>query len=81
MTISIDFFGRMRIITRTGCIRMPITTQSTVADALEYVRGQYPDLPLRDDCVVVTVNHKVARLNQPLRPNDAVTLVPFIGGG
>jgi molybdopterin converting factor small subunit len=81
MTISIDFFGKMRTATQTGSIHMPITAQSRVLDALAYVRENYPDLTLRDDSLVVTVNHKVARLDQPLHPNDSITFVPFIGGG
>ena len=81
MTISIDFFGKIRSAARTDSITMPITGRSRVFDALAYVRKQYPDLPLRDDCMVVTVNHEVARLDQLLRPNDSVTFVPFVGGG
>lgn len=81
MTISIDFFGKMRAAAQAGSIHMPITAESRVQDALQYVREQYPEIPLQDDTLVVTVNHKVARLDQLLQPNDTVVFVPFIGGG
>jgi molybdopterin converting factor small subunit len=52
-----------------------------VFDALEYVRQQYPDLPLAKETVLITVNHEMAALDTVLRENDTVLFLPFISGG
>ncbi len=60
---------------------MPITERTCVTDALEYVRQQYPELPLAKETVLITVNHEMATLDTVLRANDIVLFLPFISGG
>jgi molybdopterin converting factor small subunit len=60
---------------------MPITKSTRVNDALEYVRYRYPDLPLEDGMVLITVNHEMASPDTVLRANDTVSFLPHIGGG
>jgi len=81
MNISIEFLGRQRSITSIASIEIPIEDKSTVADALEYVKNQYPDLQLDGSGVLITVNQEMVAPNKLLKANDVVSFLPFIHGG
>ncbi len=81
MVVSVKFLGMQRIVTNADSIDMPITGNTRVNDALEYVRQQYPDLPLDEEMVLATVNLQVASLDRILKGNDTVSFLPIIGGG
>ena len=79
--VSIKFLGMQRLLTNTDSIDMPITDKTMVNDALEYVRQQYPDLPLEEGMVLVTVNLEIATLDRILRDKDTISFLPLIAGG
>ena len=79
--VSIKFLGMQRLLTNTDSIDMPITDKTMVNDALEYVRQQYPDLPLEEGMVIVTVNLEIATLDRILRDKDTISFLPLIAGG
>jgi molybdopterin converting factor small subunit len=79
--VSIKFLGMQRLLTNTDSINMPITDKTKVNDALEYVRQQYPDLPLEEGMVLVTVNLEIASLDRILRDKDTISFLPLIAGG
>ncbi len=81
MMVSIKFLGMQRTVTNTDSINMPITDKTKVNDALEYVRQQYPDLPLEEGMVLITVNLKIATLDRILRDKDTISFLPLIAGG
>lgn len=81
MMVSVEFFGRQRLVTKTEGIDMPITEKTVVNDVLEYVRCQYPDLLMEEGMVFITVNQKTASPDRILRANDTVSFLPFISGG
>ena len=81
MVVSIEFFGMQRVVTKTDSIDMPITEKTSVNDALEHVRQQYPDLYLDDGMFLITVNQEIASLDRILRANDTISFLPFISGG
>jgi len=81
MAVSIKFLGMQRIVTNTDSIDMPITENTRVSDALQYVRQQYPSLPLEEGMVLVTVNLEAAPLDRTLRDNDTISFLPLIAGG
>ena len=81
MVVSVKFLGMQRVITNTDSIDMSITGDTKVNDAIEYVRQQYPGLPLDEGMVLATVNLQVASLDRILRDNDIVSFLPIIGGG
>jgi molybdopterin converting factor small subunit len=81
MVVSINFLGMQRIITNTDSLNMPITEKTRVNDALEYVRQRYPELPLEEGMVLITVNHEVATADRILRDKDTVSFLPLIAGG
>jgi molybdopterin converting factor small subunit len=81
IVVSIKFFGMQRVLTKTDGIDMPITEKARVTDALEYIRCRYPELPLDQETVLITVNHEQASLDTVLKANDTVSFLPFICGG
>ena len=81
MVVSIEFLGMQRVATKKHRIDMPITENTTVNDALEYVRQQYPDLPLDEGMILITVNKTIASLDRILSPNDTISFLPPISGG
>jgi len=81
MMVSIKFLGMQRLLTKTDSIDMPITDKTEVNEALEYVRQRYPELPLEEGMVLITVNHEVATLDRILRDKDTISFLPLIAGG
>jgi molybdopterin converting factor small subunit len=81
MVVSIEFFGRQRVVTKTPSINMAITQETRVNDALEYVKSLYPELRINDGTTLITVNHEMASLDRVLMANEVVSFLPFIGGG
>jgi molybdopterin converting factor small subunit len=81
MMVSIKFLGMQRLLTNTDSLDMNITDKTKVNDALEYVRQRYPDLPLEEGMVLVTVNHEVATPDRILRDKDTISFLPLIAGG
>ena len=76
MVVSIDFCGMQRVVTQKNSIEMPLVEKTRVADALEFVRNQYPDLHLDVEMVLITVNQKKASLDRVLQANDTVSFPP-----
>jgi molybdopterin converting factor small subunit len=81
MIALIEFLGMQRVVTKTNSIDMPITERTKVNDALEYVRQRYPELPLDEGMVLITVNHELASVDRILKAGDTISFLPFIGGG
>jgi molybdopterin synthase sulfur carrier subunit len=81
MKVSIEFLGMQRTATGADSIEMPITKKTSVDDALEYVRSNYPQLHLDEGIVLVTVNQKIAPRDQVLKAGDIISFLPFISGG
>jgi molybdopterin converting factor small subunit len=81
MKASIKFLGMQRVITDTDSLDMPINGSTRVQDALEFVRERYPELPLEEGMMVMTVNHEVATSDRVLKDNDTVSFLPLIAGG
>ncbi len=79
--ISIEFFGVQRTITKTDRIQVPLDGMKSAQDAFNFVRSKYPQLPIDDGAVLITVNHVAVSPDRLLRPNDTVCFVPGIGGG
>jgi len=81
MKISIKFLGMQRVITKTDSLEMPINGNATMQDALEYLRQQYPALPLEEGMILMTVNHEVASKDRILKDKDTISFLPLIAGG
>ena len=81
MTVSVLFYGVLRKIAEANQIRVPIPRETRVNDLLCTVRKRYPQLPLNDDAILLTVNDRVATGEQILEPEDTICFLPHIGGG
>jgi molybdopterin converting factor small subunit len=79
--VSIEFIGMQRSVTGAPNIEMPITRGTTVGNAFEYVKKQYPALSLNDRDMFITVNHEVTDQGKLLSEGDVVSFIPAIGGG
>ena len=81
MVVSVQFFGAQRALTKTSEIQIPLTENGRVSDIFGYIRNYYPDLPLNEAGVLVTVNDKASDMNHVLKPDDNITFLPHVGGG
>jgi molybdopterin converting factor small subunit len=71
MPVLIEFLGMQRAV----------TGETTVSDALDYIRQKYPRLRLDEGTVIVTVNQEIASRDRLLKAGDTISFLPFISGG
>ncbi|MBW1800485.1 MAG: MoaD/ThiS family protein [Deltaproteobacteria bacterium] len=81
MVVSVKFFGLQRRLTRKERIKVPVPEKTRVTDVLCYLEQQYPDMPLGEDTVTVTVNNQISNRDQILEENDHIAFIPHVGGG
>jgi molybdopterin converting factor small subunit len=81
MVVSVNFCGLQRKVTQTDNIRISLKEGRRVTDVLSHIRKCYPDLPLSEDAVLVTVNNQISTMDQMLKAHDRISLIPHIGGG
>jgi molybdopterin converting factor small subunit len=81
MKVAVEFFGVQRTYANTCGIEIPIHGHTTVNDVIEYVRHNYPGLPVDNGTVHIVVNQKIASLDTVLAANDTVAFLPSIHGG
>ena len=62
-------------------IELPLGDAPTVGDALARVREQFPELPLEDGMVILTVNDALVQPDRRLAAGDVVMVIPPIEGG
>ncbi len=81
MVVSVNFYGFQRQMARAEKIKVPLSKKTRVTDVLRYIKERYPELPLSEDVVTVTVNNHVSTMDQILKANDKIAFIPHIGGG
>jgi molybdopterin converting factor small subunit len=81
MVVSVQFIGALRTLTKTREIQIPLTKDGRVCDVLMYLMDCYPDLPLSEQGMLVTVNNKASNINHILNPDDSIIFLPHVGGG
>jgi len=81
MVVSVEFFGVQRALTKTAKIQIPLAENGRVRDVFGYLMGYYPNLTLREEAVVVTVNDITSNMNHILKPADTIVFLPHVGGG
>ena len=81
MTVSVLFYGILRKIAEADQISIPIPRETRVNDLLCTVRERYPQMPLNEDVILLTVNNRIATGEQILEPEDRICFLPHIGGG
>ncbi len=81
MKALVEFMGTQRIVTKTHSLDVPIAGKTRVIDALEYIKQRYPELPLDNGMVLITVNQEISTPDRILKANDRVLFLPLIGGG
>ncbi len=81
MVVSVQFFGTQRALTKAREIQVPLAEKGRVRDVYVYLIDHYPDLPLNEEDILVTVNNKASNMSHSLNPNDNITFLPHVGGG
>jgi molybdopterin converting factor small subunit len=81
MTVSIKLSGMQQVMTGAAVVEMPVTGYTTVRDALEFIKNNFPQLHLESGAMFVIVNHEVATLDKALGASDTIEFIPAIGGG
>jgi molybdopterin converting factor small subunit len=81
MKALVEFLGTQRIVTKRSSLDIPIAEKTRVIDALEYIKQRYPDLPLDDETIIITVNQEIVSPDKILKANDIISFLPLIGGG
>ncbi len=81
MVISVNFSGLQRKLTRKDQIKIPLSKETRVSDLLGYMRACYPELPLNENVLMITVNNQVSKLDRILESDDNISFIPHIGGG
>lgn len=81
MVVSVKFFGAQRALTHTREIQVSLSKNGRVDDVFVYLMNSYPELPLRKEDVLVTVNNKSSSMNYSLQADDNIVFLPHIGGG
>lgn len=81
MVVSVQFYGVQRARMKTSEIKISLTENGRVRDVFGYLMDCYPDLPLAEEGVLVTVNNKASDMNRTLNPNDNIIFLPHLGGG
>ena len=81
MEVSVQFFGVQRTLTKTREVQVELTENGRVSDVCLFLMDRYPDLPLNEEDVLITVNNRASNMNHILSPNDHITFLPHVGGG
>ena len=81
MEVSVNFYGLHRRMTSVDELQISLLKGRRVADVFNYIKEYYPDLPLDEEAILITVNNKVSSLNQTLKNYDQISFIPHVGGG
>lgn len=76
--VSVRFFALYRERAGTARRDVQLPAGSTVADLLEVLTRDHPDLP---EETTVAVNQEYAAKNAPLEDGDEAALIPPVAGG
>jgi len=81
MVVTIELNGIQRNITKINKIDVPITGNTSVRDALQYIKEKYPALILDTDSVLISINNELVHIDRLLESEDTINILPHIGGG
>ena len=81
MVVTIELNGIQRNITKTDRLDMPISENTTVRDAIQFIRDKYPALTLDANSILVAINNELVSLDRLLESEDTINILPHIGGG
>lgn len=81
MRIHVKFFAILKDHAGTGQTELDLKTASTVADALQSIRGCYPNLAKDLARSAVAVNRNYVKGETVLNDGDELALIPPVSGG
>lgn len=80
-SVIVKFLGIQRAVTEIDGMAVELSGIMTLGDVIDIVKHRYPELDIREDAVVTTVNHEKALPDRQLMANDIISFLPYIGGG
>ena len=76
MNVFVSFIGFQKKLTKTNRIRVPLSKKiQVVADLFGFLKKEYPELVLKREAVLVTVNNSATSLDY--RPVQQLALNQF----
>lgn len=79
--VSVKLTGQQRRFTSHEEIHVPLTRAGNVAALLDFLKKNYPELPLPVDSCMAIVNDQACPMDSELKKNDSVSFMPLFGGG
>ena len=81
MEVSVQLFGSQRTITGSRKIQIELEENGRVSDVCLVLMDRYPELPLDEENILITVNNEASNMDHILNPDDHITFLPHVGGG
>lgn len=81
MDITVRFFARFKELVGNSQITESVRDGATVADVIEQLRQQFPDLPLVAEQTLLSVNQDFATMETALNDGDTLAIFPPVSGG
>ena len=81
MTIRILVFASLAEQIGTHHLSLEVGDQAAVADVLDVLAEQFPDIASMRGRLAVAVNHRYAAENHRLSAGDELALIPPVSGG
>ncbi len=81
MEVSLKLSGKQRQVMQKNEIPVPLTGGGRIEDLLIYVREHYPEIPLPESSLLITINDRASGPDALLKADDSVAIIPLFGGG
>ncbi len=80
-TVEVKFFGPLRDVVRTDCLRINVPSPSTGEAAFDALVSRFPDLNRWRSSLRLAVNLEYVPFSTVLRSSDEISLIPPVSGG
>ncbi len=81
MDIEVQFFSRLRDVTRTPDVRVDLPDGASMGDLLAILFAKYPGLQKWDAHLLLAIGLDFAQRSPELHAGDVVSIMPPVQGG
>jgi molybdopterin converting factor small subunit len=81
MTVLVQFYAQLRDLAGREESRIEVKPNATVADLLEEVYRQLPELRSRDKGIVVGAGLEFVNRDHLIKPGETISIMPPVQGG
>jgi molybdopterin converting factor small subunit len=79
--VQVQFFSRLKDITRASELEAELKDGATVEDLLGELYLRFPDLRAWDNTLLIGAGLEFVRRDYLLRPNEQIAIMPPVQGG